>query len=183
MVILGFTTSKAPLEAQRIPAPMSNNLPGVNAPVLEASGLSGTAYSSTSAANNGFISSALSGNIKAKNGTYSLWINHSPNVANKHFFGMEYNNDASNYLYVVGGTASANKARVWVAGGSTGFAGISTPTTTLSGGWQMLTLVINNGYAQVYVDGTADGSSAWYHPGLDTVSGLAIGRGTAGCRH
>ena len=161
-------------------SPMSNNLPGVNAPVLEASGLSGTAYSSTSAANNGFISSALSGNIKAKNGTYSLWINHSPNVANKHFFGMEYNNDASNYLYVVGGTASANKARVWVAGGSTGFAGISTPTTTLSGGWQMLTLVINNGYAQVYVDGTADGSSAWYHPGLDTVSGLAIGRGTAG---
>ena len=160
-------------------SPLSNNLPGVNAPVLEASGLSGTAYSSTSAANNGFISSALSGNIKAKNGTYSLWINHSPNVANKHFFGMEYNNDASNYLYVVGGTASANKARVWVAGGSTGFAGISTPTTTLSGGWQMLTLVINNGYAQVYVDGTADGSSAWYHPGLDAVSGLAIGRGTA----
>ena len=160
-------------------SPMSNNLPGVNAPVLEASGLSGTAYSSTSAANNGFISSALSGNIKAKNGTYSLWINHSPNVANKHFFGMEYNNDASNYLYVVGGTASANKARVWVAGGSTGFTGISTPTTTLSGGWQMLTLVINNGYAQVYVDGTADGSSAWYHPGLDAVSGLAIGRGTA----
>ena len=160
-------------------SPLSNNLPGVNAPVLEASGLSGTAYSSTSAANNGFISSALSGNIKAKNGTYSLWINHSPNVANKHFFGMEYNNDASNYLYVVGGTASANKARVWVAGGSTGFTGISTPTTTLSGGWQMLTLVINNGYAQVYVDGTADGSSAWYHPGLDAVSGLAIGRGTA----
>ena len=30
----------------------------------------------------------------------------------------------------------------------------------------------------VYIDGTVDGSTAWYFPGLDTISKLAIGRGT-----
>ena len=43
----------------------------------------------------------------------------------------------------------------------------------------MLTLVIEDGYASIYIDGTLDGTTGWYHPGLDTISVLAIGRGTA----
>ena len=35
-------------------SPLSNNLPGVNAPVLESNGLAGAAYSSTAATLNGF---------------------------------------------------------------------------------------------------------------------------------
>ena len=83
-------------------------------------------------------------------------------------------------LYVVGGTASANKARVWVAGGSTGFAGISTPTTTLSVDGRCSLLVSTMDMLKSMWMERLDGSSAWYHPGLGcNVSGLAIGRGTA----
>ena len=41
----------------------------------------------------------------------------------------------------------------------------------------MLTLVVKNGYASLYVDGILDGSVAWYYPGLASITKLAIGRG------
>ena len=67
-------------------SPLGNDLPGVNAPVLQTSGLSGTAYSSTSAANNGFVG-VLSSSTLAKEGTYSIWANTANNPTDwKDFF-------------------------------------------------------------------------------------------------
>ena len=43
----------------------------------------------------------------------------------------------------------------------------------------MLTLVIKDGYASVYVNGVLDGTAGWYFPGLDTISKVAIGKGPA----
>ncbi len=74
--------------------------------------------------------------------------------------------------------ASPAKANVFVNGGSSGFSGITNPNDNL-GGWQMLTLVIKGGYVSVYVNGVLDGTAGWYFPGLDTISKVAIGKGTA----
>jgi hypothetical protein len=156
---------------------MSNNLPGVNAPVLEASGLSGTAYSSTSAANNGFMG-VLSSNTQAKEGTYTIWANTPSNPTDwKDFFGVEYNDDSNYNLRFQADNASPSHVELKVTGGSKGTLTLSDANDDLSG-WNMLSLVIKDGYASIYIDGTVDGSTDWYFPGLDTISKLAIGRGT-----
>ena len=114
-------------------SPLSNDLPGVNAPVLVASGLSGASYSSTSAANNGFLGS-ISSQHQGKEGTYTIWANTPSNPPDwKDFFGLEYNEDSSHRFQMVAMTHPA-KANVCVKGGSSGFSGITTPTTTLAVG-------------------------------------------------
>jgi hypothetical protein len=52
-------------------SPLNNHLTALNTPVLESSGLAGTAYSTTDSANNGFLSNSLSGTNRAKEGTYT----------------------------------------------------------------------------------------------------------------
>ena len=159
-------------------SPLSNDLPGVNAPVMVASGLSGASYSSTSAANNGFLGS-ISSHTRGKEGTYTIWANTPSNPPDwKDFFGLEYNEDSGHRLQMVVNNASPAKANVFVNGGSSGFSGITNPNDNL-GGWQMLTLVIKGGYVSVYVNGVLDGTAGWYFPGLDTISKVAIGKGTA----
>ena len=53
-------------------SPLGNDLGGANSPVRVNTGMSGAAYSATTAANNGF-SSPISGQSKATSGTYSIW--------------------------------------------------------------------------------------------------------------
>ena len=155
-----------------------HDLPGVNSPTVVSSGMSGTSYSTTASANNGFIGT-LSSSVKSKEGTYTIWANTPGNPTDwKDFFGLEYNGDAGHYTRLEANNASPAKANMFVNGGSSGFSGITNPNDAL-GGWQMLSLVIKDGYASIYVDGTLDGTSGWYHPGLDTISKIAIGRGTA----
>ena len=158
-------------------SPLGNDLPGVNAPVLQTSGLSGTAYSSTSAANNGFVG-VLSSNTLAKEGTYTIWANTATNPTDwKDFFAVEYNDDSNYNLRFQADNASPSHVELKVTGGSKGTLTLSDANDDLSG-WNMLSLVIKDGYASIYIDGTVDGSTDWYFPGLDTISKLAIGRGT-----
>ncbi|MDA9110479.1 DUF2341 domain-containing protein, partial [bacterium] len=158
-------------------SPLSNDLPGVNAPVLVSSGLSGASYSSTSAANNGFLGS-ISSNTKGKEGTYTIWANIPSNPPDwKDFFGVEYNNDSAHFLRFQADNASPSHVELKADGGSKGTFLISDPNDDLSG-WKMLTLVVKDGYASVYVNGVLDGTAGWYFPGLDTISKVAIGRGT-----
>ncbi|NCZ64597.1 MAG: DUF2341 domain-containing protein, partial [Cellvibrionales bacterium] len=158
-------------------SPLGNDLPGVNGPVLQSSGLSGTAYSSTSAANNGFVG-VLSSNTLAKEGTYTIWANTANNPTDwKDFFAVEYNDDSNYNLRFQADNASPSHVELKVTGGSKGTLTLSDANDDLSG-WNMLSLVIKDGYASIYIDGTVDGSTDWYFPGLDTISKLAIGRGT-----
>ena len=157
---------------------LGNDLPGVNSPILVSNGLSGTSYSTTSAANNGFLGT-IAANTKAKEGTYTIWANTASNPTDwKDFFGVEYNGDATHFLRFQADNASPAHVELKSDGGSQGTFTISDANDDLSG-WQMLTLVIEDGYASIYIDGTLDGTTGWYHPGLDTISRLAIGRGTA----
>ena len=161
-------------------SPFGNDLPGVNSPVVVASGMSGRSFSVTQAANNGFLSNSLTGNIKAKEGTYIAWIQNNPSAtsdANKDFWGIGYNNDPTHFGKMEFGTNDKDHARFRVTGGTTGFGGFNSTNISLNGGWKMLTLVIKDGYATTYVDTSTDTSSLWYHPGLDSITGLSIGRG------
>ena len=158
-------------------SPLSNDLPGVNAPVLVASGLSGASYSSTSAANNGFLGT-ISSNTKGKEATYTIWANTPSNPPDwKDFFAVEYNDDSNYSLRFQADNASPSHVELKVDGGSKGTLTLSDPNDDLSG-WKMLTLVVKDGYATVYVNGVLDGTAGWYFPGLDTISKVAIGRGT-----
>ena len=107
--------------------------------------------------------------------TQSGQIHLATPLTGKISLGIEYNGDAGHYTRLEANNASPAKANMFVNGGSSGFSGITNPNDAL-GGWQMLSLVIKDGYASIYVDGTLDGTSAWYHPGLDTISKIAIGR-------
>ena len=161
-------------------SPYGNDLPGVNSPVVVASGMSGKSFSVTQAANNGFLSNSITGNIKAKEGTYIAWIQNNPSATadvNKDFWGIGYNNDSTHFGKMEFGTTGKDRARFRVSGGTTGFGGFSSTNISLNGGWKMLTLVIKDGYATTYVDTSTDTSSLWYHPGLDSITGLSIGRG------
>jgi hypothetical protein len=167
-------------------SPMSNDLPGVNTPVLENLGLAGAAYSTTTSAANGFLSNSLNGTIQAKEGTYSIWAK-TPSSATswKDWFGLEYNNNTTNSLRLEPDTSSPANAHAF-SYPSTEFSnagyslGLNTPNdNAVTGNWQMLTLLVKDGYASLFVDGTLDGAATWYHPGLVSVTGLAMGRGTS----
>ena len=148
--------------------------------MLESNGLSGAAYSVTESSNNGFMSAALTGSIKAKEGTYIAWVHNNAagttNV-NKDFWGIEYNQDNTHLGKMEFGTSTKDKARFRVSGGSTGFGGINDTSSALDSSWKMISLVIKDGYATTYVNTSSDGSTEWYHPGLDSISGLSLGRG------
>ena len=139
--------------------------------------MSGTSYSTTSAANNGFLGT-IAANTKAKEGTYTIWANTPSNPTDwKDFLGIEYNGDTGHYTRLEANNASPAKVNMFVNGGSSGFSGITNPNDALSS-WQMLSLVIKDGYASIYVDGTwmehLAGTTL-----ADTISKIAIGRGTA----
>ncbi|MEL0098090.1 MAG: DUF2341 domain-containing protein, partial [Opitutae bacterium] len=57
-----------------------NDLPSVNSPTLVSSGFSGSSYSITSSAANGFMG-AISGYPKARDGTYSIWTKNASGLA------------------------------------------------------------------------------------------------------
>ena len=56
---------------------------------------------------------------------------------------------------------------------------ISATTDIADGAWKFITVTVKDGQMKCYVNGTAEtaGASNWYFPGLDNISGIAIGRG------
>ena len=114
------------------------------------------------------MSAALTGSIKAKEGTYIAWVHNNAAAttnANKDFWGIEYNQDNTHLGKMEFGTSTKNKARFRVSGGSTGFGGINDTAAALDSSWKMISLVIKDGYATTYVNTSSDGSTEWYHPG------------------
>ena len=88
-------------------SPSGNHLSAINAPVLNSSGLAGTAYSTTASAENGFLANALNGSIKAKEGTYTIWAKTPSNPTDeKDWFGVQYNNDPNYVLRVESSSSS-----------------------------------------------------------------------------
>ena len=155
-------------------SPSSNDLTALNTPVLESSGLAGTAYSTTDSANNGFLSNSLSGTNRAKEGTYSVWAKTPADPANnKSWLGLEYDSNNSLGIEFRANDASPPLARMFASGSTI----LSTPDDNVgTGNWQMLTLRIRDGYASTYVDGVLDGSTAWFHPGKNLITGTSLGR-------
>ena len=158
-------------------SPLKNDLPGINSPILVPTGVTGSSYSSTTTADNGFLGN-ISSNVIGNEGTYSMWANTPTNPPDwKDFFGLEYNQDSTHFLRLQSDDASPGHVEFKADGGSKGTFTISDANDDLTG-WKMLTLVIKDGYASIYVNGTLDGTTAWYFPGLDKISKVAIGRGT-----
>ena len=161
-------------------SPLSNNLPGVNAPVLESNGLAGAAYSSTNSVNNGFMSSAISSGIKPQEGTYSFWGKiPDGDAAWTDFWGLEYNSDSGTKLRLqpaatgdfpvvrFARTGQAEETVMW-----------SSSTDIADGVWRYISVVIDDGETKIYVNGAAEnGTEHWFFPGLDQISGIAVGRG------
>ena len=161
-------------------SPLSNNLPGVNAPVLESNGLAGAAYSSTNSVNNGFMSSAISSGIKPQEGTYSFWGKiPDGDAAWTDFWGLEYNSDSGTKLRLqpaaTGGFPVVRFARTGQAEETVMW---SSSTDIADGVWRYISVVIDDGETKIYVNGAAEnGTEHWFFPGLDQISGIAVGRG------
>jgi hypothetical protein len=158
-------------------SPLNNHLTALNTPIIESSGLAGTAYSTTYSAQNGFVSNALSGNIRAKEGTYTVWAKtpHNP-TGWQEWFGLEYDSNNSDSVRIEATPATPPKVNAFGHGLS-----ITNPNDSVgTGNWHMLTLKIKKGYASVYVDGTLDGTASWFHPGRKSITGLGLGRGIIG---
>jgi 3D (Asp-Asp-Asp) domain-containing protein len=155
-------------------SPLNNHLTALNTPVLESSGLAGTAYSTTDSANNGFLSNSLSGTNRAKEGTYTVWAKTPADPAdNKSWLGLEYDSNNSLGFEFRANDASPPLARMFASGSTI----LSTPDDNVgTGNWQMLTLRVKDGYASAYVDGVLDGSTAWFHPGKNLITGTSLGR-------
>ena len=136
--------------------------------------MAGTAYSTTDSANNGFLSNSLSGTNRAKEGTYSVWAKTPADPANnKSWLGLEYDSNNSLGIEFRANDASPPLARMFASGSTI----LSTPDDNVgTGNWQMLTLRIRDGYASTYVDGVLDGSTAWFHPGKNLITGTSLGR-------
>ena len=88
--------------------------------------------------------------------------------------GLEYNNDGSRWAALTTDGSSPRNARFVVAPGILTMEDTSDSLT----GWHMLTLVVKQGTASLYVDGVQDGTSTWLFQGLDKITSLSIGRGT-----
>ena len=143
-------------------SPHNNHLTALNSPVLQTLGMAGNAYSTTDSANNGFLSNSLSGTIRAKEGTYTLWAKTPADPAdNKSWFGLEYDSNDSLGFELRANDTSPPLARMHASGTTI----LSTPDDNVgTGNWQMLTLRVRDGNASVYVDGVLDGSTSWFHP-------------------
>ena len=139
-------------------SPLGNDLPGVNGPVLLANGMSGAAFSRTSGVDNGFKSSAVSGNVQAKEGTYSIWIKNASGNLNNNPLGLSFSDESA--------VSPFSKA-----------SGVM-PTIVGNESWRNVVVRIKDGYFSYYLDGAQVGSSTWHFPGQQTISELAIGRTT-----
>ena len=163
-------------------SPLTNNLTATNSPVSVSSGMAGTAYT-TDNTFNGFITSNLSGGIRAKEGTYNIWAKTGSDALRwKDWFNLAYDNNESevlrlstNDLYRSLNRSLRHSPRfkrsptVWQLD--------DTDDNVGTGNWQMLTLTLSKGYASVYVDGVLDGTNKFYFPGKKIITGLSIGRG------
>ena len=156
-------------------SPLNNHLTSLNSPTLVSSGMAGNAYSSTSSSSNGFLSNSVAGLIQGKEGTYNIWAKTPSNPADfKYWFGLEYDSNNSKGIGIRTNDTSPPNVRA-VANGTTI---IATPNDNVgSGNWQMLSLTVKDGYASLYVDGSLDGTAAWFHPGKNAISGLSLARG------
>ena len=86
---------------------------------------------------------------------------------------MEYDSNNSLGIEFRANDASPPLARMFASGSTI----LSTPDDNVgTGNWQMLTLRIRDGYASTYVDGVLDGSTAWFHPGKNLITGTSLGR-------
>ena len=79
-------------------SPSTNNLTATNSPIPVSNGMAGTAYT-TDNTFNGFITSNLSGGIKAKEGTYNIWAKTGTDALDwKDWFNIAYDNNESEVL-------------------------------------------------------------------------------------
>ena len=139
--------------------------------------MSGESYSSTHSALNGFYG-AISGDIDAKEATYSIWVNAPNNPTDwKKLLGFEYDNDDNHFGYLSVDSQTPSRPKAYVKKDGSNEMAIQNSDDSLSG-WKMVTFVIREGTAYLYVNGVLDGSSVWYYPGLEKVTKLALGRGT-----
>ena len=92
----------------------------------------------------------------------------------KSWFGLEYDsNNSLGFEFRANDTSTNPKARMHASGTTI----LSTPDDNVgTGNWQMLTLRVRDGYASAYVDGVLDGSTAWFHPGKNLITGASLGR-------
>ena len=158
-------------------SPLSNDITALNTPAPVTTGLAGTAYLTSNSSQSGFVSNALNGTIQSKEGTYTIWAKTPSDPPDwTEWFGLEYDSNNSDSVRLEANNASPPKANGFGQGLS-----ITNPNDNVgSGNWQMLTLRIKDGYASIYVDGVLDGSSSWFHPGKNKITGLGVGRGIIG---
>ena len=91
--------------------------------------------------------------------------------------GFEYDNDANHFGYISVDSQTPSRPKAYVKKDGSNEMAITNSDDSLSG-WKMVTFVIKEGTAYLYVNGVLDGSAVWYYPGLEKVTKLALGRGT-----
>ena len=95
------------------------------------------------------------------------------------FWGLEYNSDSGTKLRLqpaatgdfpvvrFARTGQAEETVMW-----------SSSTDIADGVWRYISVVIDDGETKIYVNGAAEnGTEYWFFPGLDQISGIAVGRG------
>ena len=108
--------------------------------------MAGSSYSSTQLRRMDFLD-PLAGNINAKEGTYYHLGNTPSNPTDwKDFFAVEYNNDSNYNLRFQADNAAPSHVELKVDWRVQRHAYLSDANDDLSG-WNMLTLVIKDGYA------------------------------------
>ena len=158
-------------------SPSTNNLTATNSPIPVSNGMAGTAYM-TDNTFNGFITSNLSGGIKAKEGTYNIWAKTGTDALDwKDWLNIAYDNNESEVLRLSTDASTNPKVKAFFKRSPAEWQLSDTNDNAGTGNWQMLTLTLSKGYASVYVDGVLDGTTKFYFPGKKTITGLSIGRG------
>ncbi|MBV42384.1 MAG: hypothetical protein CL834_05075, partial [Crocinitomicaceae bacterium] len=158
-------------------SPRINHLTVTNSPVKVSNGLAGSAYK-TDGSENGFISSNLSGGTKAKEGTYNIWATTGTDAADwKDWFNLSYDNTESEVLRLTTDASSSPKAKAFFKRSPATWQLSDTNDNAGNGNWQMLTFTLQKGYASIFIDGVLDGTTKFYFPGKNIITGLSLGRG------
>ena len=150
-----------------------NDLGAINTPSHEISGMSGGAYSISTASANGF-KGAITGSPTAKSGTYIIWAKTIADPQDgKSWLGLALDGSYSTDLL----TSSSNPVSVEV-NSSIGFSHTNANQSVGSGNWHMIAATHDAGKFNLYLDGVQRGNAdSWFFPGLSTVSSLSVGMG------
>ena len=94
------------------------------------------------------------------------------------FWSLKYNSEVNTYLHLrpanSGDLAAVHFKRLGTQ--QNPFWGNS--SDICDGTWKFVSVAISNGEAKCYINGASEsGSTEWFFPGKDTISGIALGRG------